>query len=169
MLTLTGCDLEIIKTASPNPVQVGEPLTYTLAVTNHEIKFFTSCTRFGVTVTDELPDSVTFVSASTTKGSCDPPAGNVVTCHIGSVAVNEHVTVTIVVIPRALGLISNTARVSHGPDMCGSEPIANNVSTTQTTVIAPAPLLSERNLLGLVGVLAVVAFVTLYRGRTARS
>jgi len=169
MLTLAGCDLEIIKTASPNPVEFGNPLTYTLAITNKEVEFFASCTRTDVTVTDQLPDSVRFVSATTTKGSCDPVVANLLTCHIGSVAVNEHVTITVVVQPLALGVVTNTARVSHGVDMCGSEPTNNNVSTTQTTVIAAAPLLSGDRVLELIGLLAMVAFATLYRRGISRA
>ena len=60
-----AADLAITKSDSPDPVTVSQPLTYTLTVINHGPSAAT-----GVTVTDPLPSTVTFVSASATQGSC---------------------------------------------------------------------------------------------------
>ena len=51
-------DLGVAKSDSPDPVQVGRPLTYTLSVDNGGPDLAT-----GVVVTDTLPPGVTFLSA----------------------------------------------------------------------------------------------------------
>jgi uncharacterized repeat protein (TIGR01451 family) len=83
-------DLEIIKTASPDPVLAGADLTYTLTVTNNGPRDATS-----VVVTDSLPGSVTWVSTTPSQGGCSAPSG--VTCELGDIANGDNATVTIVV------------------------------------------------------------------------
>ncbi len=60
-------DVAILKTASPEPVNQGTNLAYTLQVTNNG-----PAVAQGVTVTDILPSSVTFSSVSipASQGSC---------------------------------------------------------------------------------------------------
>src|SRR5689334_11986082 len=57
----SSADLSVTKTASPNPGQVGVPLTYRIIATNNGPAVATN-----VNVTDTLPAGVTFVSATTT-------------------------------------------------------------------------------------------------------
>ena len=72
-------DLSISKTDSPDPVDVGENLNYTVTVTNN-----TSGTAAGgVSLTDNLPSGVTFESATPSQGSCAQASGTV-TCDLGS-------------------------------------------------------------------------------------
>jgi uncharacterized repeat protein (TIGR01451 family) len=78
-----SADMAIVKTAAPNPVAQGDPLTYTLAVTNNG-----PSTATNVTVTDSLPTAVTYLSVTTTQGACSE-AGGTVTCLLGSMA-NAH-------------------------------------------------------------------------------
>ncbi|HEY3129262.1 MAG TPA: hypothetical protein VGL91_07375 [Acidobacteriota bacterium] len=123
-------DLSISKSDSPDPVTVGNNLTYTIVVSNGP------AAATGVVVTDTLPASVTFVSAGATQGSCSQAAGTV-TCNIGSMAVSATATITIVVAPTAAGSISNTATVkANEPD---ANP-ANNSATVTTTVNTSADL-----------------------------
>jgi hypothetical protein len=80
-------------------------------------------------VTDSLPSAVTFVSVSSTKGSCS--GTNPITCNVGTVAFNELVSIMIVVRPSNPGTITNTAIVTgreheHDP--------ANNTATATTLV-----------------------------------
>lgn len=128
-----SADLAITKTDSPDPVGVGTTLTYTIGVQN-----LGPDAASGVTVTDQLPSTVDFVSATSTAGTC-ARKGRKVTCAIGSLgapAVNYAPTsVTIDVVPRKAGTVTNTASVK------GSEkdPVAaNNKATATTTVTAPA-------------------------------
>lgn len=128
-------DLRITKTDSPDPVSVGSTLTYTIQVQN-----LGPVTATGVVVTDQLPKSVDFVSATSTAGKCSQQ-GKKVTCDLGAVGVVPTVdysgpaTVTIAVIPRAAGTIGNTASVKgEQKDPVG----ANNKATATTRVVGPA-------------------------------
>jgi hypothetical protein len=70
----------------------------------------------GVTVTDQLPSLVTFVSATASQGSCGESNGTVF-CTLGTVATGGPVTIDIVVRPTQAGLITNSASVaSPTPD-----------------------------------------------------
>ncbi|MCG3208918.1 MAG: hypothetical protein FOGNACKC_02531 [Anaerolineae bacterium] len=71
-------DVQLSKTAQPEPVIVGQPLTYTLLITNTG-----PVTATNVLVTDTLPAGVNFGSVTASQGSCSESAG-VVTCNLGS-------------------------------------------------------------------------------------
>jgi uncharacterized repeat protein (TIGR01451 family) len=123
-------DLSIVKTAAPDPITVGSPLTYSLAVKS------TGGPATGVTVTDVLPAGVTYGSATASQGSCTESA-RTVTCALGDLPAGGTATVTIVVTPNTPGTTSNTATVK------GNEPdpdTTNNTSTTDTTVRPSADL-----------------------------
>jgi uncharacterized repeat protein (TIGR01451 family) len=129
----TSTDLSIAKTDSPDPVSVGSILTYTLQVQNLGPEAAT-----GVTVTDQLPKGVDFVSATATAGQCTRK-GRKVTCNLGrlgapTVDYGGPPTVTITVIPRQVGTIGNTASVKGD----GKDPVASNDKATATTsVVGP--------------------------------
>ncbi|HYM76013.1 MAG TPA: C25 family cysteine peptidase [Candidatus Dormibacteraeota bacterium] len=123
-----SADMAIVKTATPNPVTEGTPLTYSLAVTNNGPASATN-----VTVTDTLPSTVTFLSSTSTQGSCSE-AGGTVTCLLGTMANAGTATVTILTIPQQPGVISNTATVTADQ----TDPnLGNNTSTQSETVVAP--------------------------------
>ena len=120
-----GADLRITKGAAPNPVLAGGILTYTLVATNLGPSAAT-----GVTVTDSLPASVTFVSATSTVGSCGHAAPTV-TCALGSLANGAGATVTITVRPQIAGPLANAASVG-GTE--GDPNPTNNTASVTTTV-----------------------------------
>ncbi|HEX6045956.1 MAG TPA: choice-of-anchor V domain-containing protein, partial [Pyrinomonadaceae bacterium] len=64
VVSATSADLSIVKTVSPNPGQVGVPLSYRLSVTNNGPAAATN-----VTVNDPLPAGVAFGSSSPTQGA----------------------------------------------------------------------------------------------------
>ncbi len=123
-----SADMAIVKTGTPNPVTEGTPLTYTLAVTNNGPASATN-----VTVTDTLPSVVTYLSSTTTQGSCSE-AGGTVTCLLGTMANAATATITILTLPNAPGVVSNTAIVSADQ----TDPnLTNNTSTQSETITAP--------------------------------
>lgn len=89
-------DLQISKSDYPSFVLVGDPLTYTLVVTNNSALVAPS-----VVITDALPAEVEFVSAVASPGSCGY-ANGVVTCTIGDLTPAATAVVEIVVTPIAL-------------------------------------------------------------------
>jgi uncharacterized repeat protein (TIGR01451 family) len=125
MTVLAQADLGITKADSPDPVQVGGNLTYTLTVTNHGPQ-----TATGVTVVDNLPVGVSFVSASAGCVELD----GVVTCSVADLPVDGVVEITIVVTADVEGVITNTATVS-GLEV---DPNPENNTATQETTVNPA-------------------------------
>jgi uncharacterized repeat protein (TIGR01451 family) len=84
----TSADLSVDKTDSPDPVAEGEELTYTITVSNAGPD-----AAQDTTLTDVLPESVTFVSATASQGECS--GTTTVTCDLGTIANGEPATVTI--------------------------------------------------------------------------
>lgn len=119
-------DLRITKTDSPDPVTVGQTLTYTINVSNLGPNPAT-----GTTVTDRLPAGVDFVSATMGNTTCDRNGRNVI-CQVGTLGGSgSEATITIRVKPTRAGTITNTAEV----DSVENDPVAaNNVATATTTV-----------------------------------
>ena len=130
---LNGCygqvDISVTKTDSPDPVHVGQNLTYTITVTNGG-----PATATGVTMSDTLPKNAGFGAVTWSQGSCTiKPEKRLVTCSLGSVAGGAKATVTIVVKPTSKGTITNTATASATqPD-----PNAANNSATAVTTVTP--------------------------------
>jgi uncharacterized repeat protein (TIGR01451 family) len=123
-------DLAVSKSSSPNPIFVGQNTTYTMIVTNIN----TQISATGIVLTDSLPASMTFVSATTSQGGLVTPPVNstgIVTANIGTLAVNATATVTITVKSTAAGVITNTATVTGNEQDFSS---ANNSASANTTV-----------------------------------
>jgi uncharacterized repeat protein (TIGR01451 family) len=128
-------DLSIQKTAAPNPVFVSQNVTYTMVAKNNS----TVSGATGVVLTDSLPASMKFVSATTSQGSLiTPPVGSsgIVTANIGSLATGAMATVTVTVSASAAGVISNTASVTGNEN----DPVASNNTDSATTTVNAAAL-----------------------------
>jgi uncharacterized repeat protein (TIGR01451 family) len=124
-------DLAITKSDSPDPVRQGQALTYTIQVTNLGPE-----TAQGVTVTDTLDSHVDFGSAAASQGTCDR-TGKEVTCSLGELAASSSspATVTLRVIPKKTGTLSNSATVTVGQG--DNDPnAANDTDAESTTVLA---------------------------------
>jgi uncharacterized repeat protein (TIGR01451 family) len=120
-----AADLSITKVASPSPVALGIPITYTIKVKNLGPDAAT-----GVTVIDSLPPQVTLATPTPSQGTC---FGNV-TCAIGNLAVGATVTITITATPFVPDVtITNTAQVSSSFDLNS----ANNTASASTRVREP--------------------------------
>ncbi len=124
-----GADLSIAKTASPSPVVTGDVLTYTLSVNNNGPN-----TASSVVVSDPLPGGTTFVTCSSSQGSCSLQ-GNSVVASLGDIPSPGFASVTIEVIVTAPGnsTVTNTAVVSSAtPD-----PSTGNNTATVITNVSP--------------------------------
>ena len=126
-----SADVAIVKTATPNPVTQGTPVTYTLTVTNNGPASATN-----VTVTDSLPSSEIYLSSTSTSGTCSE-AGGTVACLLGTMANAGTATITILAVPGQPGVVSNTATVTADQ----TDPnLANNSSIQNEIVVAPTKI-----------------------------
>ncbi len=128
-----SADLSITKNDSADPVVAGSAFSYTIAVTNNG-----PSNAATLSMTDQLPAGVAFVSASGTGWSCSQAAG-LVTCTRAALATGVTApTITInVTAPANAAALSNTANISAAT----SDPNAGNNSSTETTdVTASADL-----------------------------
>jgi len=120
-------DLVASKSASPDPALAGGTLTYTIGVSNNGPSVAT-----GVTIADPLPAGLTFVSATSSQGSCQ--FNGTVTCNIGTLTNAATATATVTVQPTTSGTLTNQASVSANE----VDPDASNNSATAMTTVNPA-------------------------------
>ncbi len=118
-------DLSLTQTDSPDPVHIGQDLTYTLRAKNTSIRQAT-----GVTITDVLPAGVQFAAAS---ADC-AESGGTVTCSIGVIPANSSAARSVTVRLSVSGPITNMATVTAAePDLNATD----NRAAAVTTVILP--------------------------------
>ncbi|HMJ65743.1 MAG TPA: M36 family metallopeptidase, partial [Candidatus Binatia bacterium] len=126
-------DISVSGSASA-PALVGSNLVYSLVVANQSLN-----SARGVTLTDVLPPSLQFVSASSSRGACNFNGGTV-TCPLGTLARRESANVTIVTRPTAEGLLTN--EVSVATSVIDSVP-TNNTASIVTLVRLPYPIIVQ--------------------------
>jgi uncharacterized repeat protein (TIGR01451 family) len=124
-------DLSLSLDGEPNPVLVGDDLTYTVVVSNNGPSRATN-----VTVTDALPSNATFISVTPSQGTATVSPGGVLTANLGDLRPGDQATVQVVVQPTAEGTLSNTASVRS--DQTDPDP-RNNTATVNTTVNPAIP------------------------------
>jgi uncharacterized repeat protein (TIGR01451 family) len=122
-------DLALAKSDSPDPVDPGAELTYTLQITNNGPSDST-----GAVIVDALPplEFISFVSA-TDDGTYDPDS-NTVSWAIGALADNDSTSVSITVlvdISTLPGVIENTATVSANEN---DDDSTNDSAIEETTI-----------------------------------
>ncbi|HEV2907182.1 MAG TPA: right-handed parallel beta-helix repeat-containing protein [Actinomycetota bacterium] len=128
-----AADLALTKTDPPGRAPTGRNMTYTLTVNNHGPD-----AASGLTVVDQLPSSVTFVSATLTQGTCGE-SGGTVKCNLGTIGSGAMATIDIVVKPTVPGTITNTASVSS------STPDPNEGNNADSEVTSICRITSRRS------------------------
>jgi uncharacterized repeat protein (TIGR01451 family) len=122
-------DLAVIKTDSPDPVEVGGTLTYLIQVTNLGPQKATA-----VVVTDRLPNRTDLISATPESGNCER-IGRKVTCRIGDLAPDPSkanpTDITILVRPNKAGTLTNNVSV----DSVEIDPLETNDRAEATTTV----------------------------------
>ncbi|HKQ87773.1 MAG TPA: C25 family cysteine peptidase [Candidatus Acidoferrales bacterium] len=127
----TQADVSIVKTASPEPVDQGTNLTYTLRVTNNG-----PAVADNVTVSDPLPTEITFTSVATTQGTCSQSAGTV-NCSLGSLSVGSQVTIVINVTAATFSSTTYTTNTATVSSSTGDPNPVNNTSSVTSTIETP--------------------------------
>jgi hypothetical protein len=100
--------LDVVETVSPNPVGVGNNVTFSYEITNN------GDLTTGIIFTDVLqPAGATFVSAASSPGqtACANTSGTV-TCSVGTLNAGAIATVTVVLAPTVSGSVSDGGRVT---------------------------------------------------------
>ncbi len=119
--------LALTETVAPNPVGVGNNVTFTYKITNN------GDLTTGIIFTDVIPTTATFVSANSVPGqsSCPAPVtSSTLTCTVGTLNGGAVATVTVVLAPTLPATPAQPGSVSDG----GKVSIFGT-----TTVVTPAP------------------------------
>ncbi|MDW5593827.1 SdrD B-like domain-containing protein [Conexibacter stalactiti] len=103
-------NVSIRKTVSAPLVKLGETVTYTLTARNDG-----PGTADDVVVTDDMPDGLALIGASSSKGSC-ASAGNDVRCELGRLAPGQVETITVTARPLVAGRHVNNAEITSPGD-----------------------------------------------------
>ena len=127
-------DLALALSDVPNLPLIGDAVTYTLTVTNTG-----PAAANGVSLIDNLPTGVSFVSATASQGTCGNQAG-FVRCTLGTLPGGAGATVTIVVTPTTTGPLTNTASVTR---LEADAYLPNNTATAVTTVTLPSLFIND--------------------------
>jgi len=125
LANVAKADLSVTQTASPNPVFIGAQTTYTLTIQNSG-----TATALGTSLTDTLPASANFVSASS---GCSH-ANGIVTCALGNLPGGATVAKQIVVQANVAGGLANTAQATS--TTAEANP-ANNTSSLNSVLVNP--------------------------------
>ena len=127
-----SADLLVNQTHAPASVPAGGVVTYTVRIDNNGPGAATA-----VSLTDTLPPGATFVSATSSVGTCGAPAGGSFSCALGSLAAGGVATVAVQVRLPSAGVWLNTATVSSPtPDNNAN----NNTNANQATAVNAANL-----------------------------
>ncbi len=125
--TKTAFPLTVTEVGSPASAAVDSPVTFSATVKNTAA---TSAT--GVVMSESLPGTVQFVSASPSQGTCTR-SGYSLSCSVGTLAAGASVTVAIKIIPVYPGAVTNVVTA-----MQSGSTNTNTATATTTATAQPA-------------------------------
>jgi uncharacterized repeat protein (TIGR01451 family) len=112
------------QTADPNPATVGQPLTFTVTVTN-------DAAPQHVGLKDFFPEGAELVSTTPSQGNCGSGHhSNAVQCVLGDLPSGGSATVEVVVLPTVPGTAKNTAvgGGEHSPEISDEATVDVNLA-----------------------------------------
>ena len=122
-------DLSLTQTITPSPAVVNSNLTCTLTIQNHGPWAAT-----GIVVSNPIPVGASFVSASSSQGTCLLTNG-VLLANLGSLINGATATVTLRLSPTSVGALTNFATVTRNE--LDADP--TNDSATAVVLVNPPP------------------------------
>ena len=125
-----AADLALVLSDAPDPLLLGNYLTYTLTISNRG-----PATATGVIVVDTLPPAVNLISASPPNRST--MVGQVVTfTNLGNLGSGAQLTVTLIAQPTLPGTLTDVASCRSGV----TDPLKANNAASVKTIIETVPL-----------------------------
>ena len=118
-------DVSVTKSDDVDPVTEGEPLTYTIVVTNNGPD-----AAENVVLNDTLPAGTSFNFATITQGTC-AIGFPLLQCQFGTMEVGETETLIIRVTPNSPGVITNTVSIASDT----ADPDTSNNSDSEDTTV----------------------------------
>jgi len=112
------------QTVDPNPATVGQPLTFTVTVTN-------DAAPQHVGLKDFFPKGTELVSATPSQGKCGSGHhSNAVQCVLGDLPSGGSATAEVVVLPTVPGTVKNTAvgGGEHSPEISDEATVEVNLA-----------------------------------------
>lgn len=117
--------LALVKTGTATITQ-GGTVTYTVTVTNSG-----TAAADNVVISDDVDDSFTGVTATSTRGTCSVGGNNRVTCNVGTLAGGTSATITITA-TAPTGTCPTITNQATGTYSGGTIPVSGTVTTTVT-------------------------------------
>ncbi|MDR2327920.1 MAG: DUF11 domain-containing protein [Acidovorax sp.] len=154
-------DLGVTKTASPNPVNAGDMVTYTMVVTNHS----TDVAAPSVVLIDALP-AANNLEVSTVPGGCSR-SGTTVTCEVGALAAGAQKTIAItgrVLQSSGTQINDVTVKLGDGVTSVKETKLDNNKASVTVNVTPVIKLAATKTMEGSTGKIVAGQSVTMKLG-----
>jgi hypothetical protein len=128
-------NLKVSETASPNPVGVGNQVSFIYTIVNN------GDLTTGITFADTFSSTgVNFVSASSSPGSCTAALVGSVTCSVGTLNGGASATVTVILIPTVGGSLSDGGQVTvFGSPRIFTPPVPAVATVSDFLISVPTP------------------------------
>jgi uncharacterized repeat protein (TIGR01451 family) len=145
-VTPLAIDLSVTKTASQVSPEVGQPVSFTVQITNSPVAGSPATTATGVTVLDPLPAGFSFSTSSATQGTYSALTG---IWTVGSLGVGANASLTITGVPTTTVPITNVAQVNSADQVDVDSVPGNSIATeddqdsvTITPIQPPRPAIA---------------------------
>lgn len=138
----TAADCQVLISPTNSTVLPGQPVTFSLSVTNYG-----PSTSTNVTIVDNLPPGLTLVSSNATQGTITR-SGSTLLWNVGSLAMNAGAGLVVTVQPSTVGTLVDAATVQTGtPDPNPDDASAIATVTVISPTISLVPTLSGNHTL----------------------